>query len=98
MLTNSFIFAKGMSEELERALWSKGLTSWDAVRRHQGEAVEILGNSRAQKLVETLAEAQQALDRKDHAWFRAHWPERETWRLWKGLAEQSRIALVDIET
>ncbi|MBA3686578.1 MAG: ribonuclease H-like domain-containing protein [Planctomycetes bacterium] len=98
MLTSSFIFAKGMSEELERALWAKGLTTWDALRKHRGEAIEILGNNRAQKLTESVAEAQQALERKDHAWFRAHWPERENWRLWKGLADQERIALVDIET
>ena len=98
MLTRSFIFAKGMTEELERALWGRGVTSWDLLRKQPGEAGEVLGASRGQKLVEAVAEAQQALERRDHAWFKANWPERELWRLWSGLCEGPRIALVDIET
>lgn len=98
MLTSSFIFAKGMTEDLERALWGKGLTSWELLRKHVGEAAEVVGQSRAQKLVEAVAEAEQALARADHAWFKANWPDKELWRLWKGLAELPKIALVDIET
>lgn len=98
MLTRSFLFAKGMTEELERALWAKGLTTWDIVRQHPGEVAEVLGNAKGQRLVEAVAEAQQAVARGDLAWLRTNWPERETWRLWKGLAEPAQIALVDIET
>lgn len=98
VLTASFIFAKGMSEELERALWSRGLISWDILRQYPEEAAEVLGSSRAGKLVEQIAEAQQALIRGDAAWFKTAWPERESWRLWKGFAAPERIALVDIET
>ncbi len=98
MLNQSFIFARGMTEELERALWAHGLTSWDLLRRHPAEAAEVLGAGRAQKLNEAVGEAQQAHERHEHAWFRANWPERELWRLWKGFCADSEVALVDIET
>jgi uncharacterized protein YprB with RNaseH-like and TPR domain len=98
VLTASFIFAKGLSEELERALWAKGIISWEILRQYSDEAVAILGNSRTQKLVEQVAEAQDALTRNDAAWFKANWPERESWRLWKGYADPERTAFVDIET
>jgi uncharacterized protein YprB with RNaseH-like and TPR domain len=98
MLTASFIFAKGLTDELERTLWNRGLLSWDLVRQYPEEAATVLGQSRAAKLVEQLVEAQEALARQDHAWFKAHWPERETWRLWKGYAAEAQIAFVDIET
>ncbi len=98
MLNQSFIFARGMTEELERALWAHGLTSWDLLRRHPAEAAEVLGAGRAQKLNEAVGEAQQALDRRDLAWFRANWPERELWRLWKGFCSDAQVALIDIET
>jgi uncharacterized protein len=98
MLSQSFIFAKGMSDELERALWNRGITSWDLLRRHTGEATEVLGGGRCQKLLETVTAAQQAVDRGDLAWLRANWPERDLWRLWRGLCPPEKIALVDIET
>ena len=98
MLNRSFIFAKSMTEELERALWGKGLTTWELVRKHTGDAAEVMGQARALKLVEAIGEAQAAVARKDTAWFKANWPERELWRLWAGYSELPRIALVDIET
>ena len=98
MLNRSFIFAKGMTEEVERVLWSKGLTTWDLLRKHSGEAAEIMGQSRAHKLVAAVTEAQGAFERKDLAWFRTNWPDRELWRLWQGFSDLTRIALVDIET
>lgn len=98
MLTRSFIFAKGMTEEVERQLWARGIISWDILRKQVGEAAEVLGNSRAQKLVESVNDAQRARDAHDLAWFRANWPERELWRLLDGFCEPAQIALVDIET
>jgi len=98
MLTSSFIFAKGLNEEQERALWARGVTSWDVLRTQLGEAVEVLGNARAQKLLEAVNEADQARLRSDAAWFKANWPERESWRLWRGYCEPHQAALVDIET
>src|SRR6478609_10982248 len=98
MLTSSFIFAKGMTEELERALWGHGLTSWDLLKKHPEEAAEVMGAGRSVKLLEAVNEAQQALLTKDLAWFRANWPDRELWRLWQGFCAPERVALVDIET
>ena len=98
MLNRSFIFAKGLTEDMERALWVRGVVSWDVLRAHPGEAADVIGQSKTQKLVEAVGEAQQARDKGDLAWFRANWPERETWRLWQGLCPPEQIALVDIET
>ncbi len=98
MLTSSFIFAKGMSEELERALWAHGLTSWALVRRHPEEATAVLGPARAQRLLEAIGAAEKACEARDLAHFRASWPAAMLWRLWRGYVAPERIALVDIET
>ena len=98
MQTSSFIFAKGMTEEMERAIWARGVTSWEVLQRHPGHAAEAIGDARCQKLVEAVGEAQQALERGDHHWFQVTWPEKESWRLWKGYCQPHEVALVDIET
>ena len=98
MLNHSFIFAKGMTEESERALWARGITSWELLAKHPEEASEVLGPARAAKLHESVAEAKKAHAALDHSWFRLHWPERELWRLWEGYCQLNEIALVDIET
>ena len=98
MLTASFIFAKGMNEEMERALWQRGITSWELARTHADEVSEVMGGGRSVRLLEALNEAEQARLTQDHAWFKANWPERESWRLWTGLCASDRVAFVDIET
>ena len=98
MLTASFIFADGITESMERAMWGRGVVSWDIFKRHRGEAAEAIGEARSQKLLAAIAQAEEALERKDHLWFRQHWPVRESWRLLKGYCEDEEVALVDIET
>jgi uncharacterized protein YprB with RNaseH-like and TPR domain len=98
MLTSSFIFVRGVTEDQERALWSHGILDWNLARQHPDEVGAVLGAVRAQKLAEQVHQAQEALARCDHAWFRANWPERETWRLWAGYCGREQAALVDIET
>ena len=100
MLTASFCAAKGISDDQERALWAHGILDWELARAHPEEVLEVLGAARAGKLSEHLVEAQQALARRDRAWFRAGFAANaEAWRLWKGYAgAPERIALVDIET
>ncbi len=98
MLTRSFIFVRGLSEDQERALWGRGILDWALARAHVDEVAAVLGNARAQKLVEQVGEAQAAQERGDHAWFKTNWPEREVWRLWEGYCRSDQAALVDIET
>ena len=99
MLFQSFCFVKGLTEDQERILWSKGITDWTVLRQYPEEAAAVLGNARAQKLVEGVVEAKAALDRSDWLWFKTNWPERESWRLWSGdFAKPAQAALVDIET
>ncbi len=98
MLTSSFVFAKGMTEDLERALWSRGVLSWDLAKAHPEEVTEGVGGSRAGRLSEALLEAQKALSGHDRGWFRTTFGVHESWRLWRGYCAPERIALVDIET
>ncbi len=98
MLTSSFIFANGVTEEMERAIWGRGVTDWQVLRKHPGEAAEAIGAARAQKLVAAVAEAEQALANGDAGWLRRNWPEKESWRLWRGWCQPQEVALVDIET
>jgi len=98
MLTSSFIFAKGMTEELERTLWGHGLTSWELLRKHPEEANELIGAGRSHRLLEAVNEASQAHLARDLSWFLRSWPERELWRLWAGFCPPEKVALVDIET
>jgi len=98
MLTSSFIFSKGMTGEMERAIWARGVTDWATLRRHPGEAAEAIGEGRTQRLLSAVNEAQEALEAGDRAWFASHWPEKETWRLWHGWCKAEEIALLDIET
>lgn len=98
MLTSSFIFAKGLTEELERALWSRGVLTWDLAKAHPEEVSEAVGGSRGGKLIELIGEAQRAGLARDRSWFRTAFGVKESWRLWRGHVVPERIALVDIET
>lgn len=98
MLTASFNFAKGMTEDLERSLWGRGILDWELAKAHPEEVSEGVGGSRAGRLAEALAEAQKALAGKDKQWFRNSFNPHESYRLWRGYCAPERIALVDIET
>jgi hypothetical protein len=98
MLTASFAFAKGMTEDLERALWARGILDWELARAHPEEVAEGVGGGRASKLAEMLTEAEKARTQRDRTWFRQHFLPPEAWRLWRGYCAEPRIALVDIET
>ncbi|MEK7415356.1 MAG: ribonuclease H-like domain-containing protein [Planctomycetota bacterium] len=98
MLTASFQFAKGMTEELERALWMRGVVTWDLARAHPEEVSEAVGASRSGKLIEQITDAQKALAGRDRAWFRTAFGTKESWRLWRAYVAPERVALVDIET
>ena len=98
MLTASFCFSKHVTDDQERALWGRGILSWALARQHLDEVTAVLGQSRAGKLGESLAEAEAAVAKGDAAWLKAAWPLKETWRLWEGWIKPEQIAFVDIET
>ena len=98
MLNASFAYAKGMTQDLERALWSRGVLDWSLARAHPEEVSEAVGNARASKLAEAIGEAQRALESRDRGWFKQAFTTHESWRLWQGYCPAAKIALVDIET
>ncbi len=99
MLTRSFCFLnRGVAEDQERALWGRGVVSWDVLTKYPEEASAVLGASRAGKLAEAVNDARNALAKGDAAWFKSNWPEKESWRLWQGYCTPAQKALVDIET
>ncbi len=99
MLTSSFSMSKGLSEDQERALWARGILSWELAKAHPDETAAVLGANRSQKLAESIREGERARAAGEGAWFKAAFPtERDAWRLWQGFCEPEQIALVDIET
>ena len=42
MLTASFCFAPGITEELERSLWQAGVLNWTILRKHSDTAIGLL--------------------------------------------------------
>ena len=98
MLTASYCFAPGITEDLERTLWQQGVLNWDILRKHRDAAVGAIGDARTKKLVAAVNEAEEAWKAGDYAWFSKNWPKNETWRLWRGYCESNRVALMDIET
>jgi len=98
MLNRSFIFAPGMTEDLERALWGRGVLTWEVLRRHPGEVAAAIGEQRAKKLQGAVGELTDLIQRRDLAAFNRIWPEKESWRLWEGWCASDEVALVDIET
>ena len=37
-------------------------------------------------------------DSGNSLWFQQNWPDKETWRLWRGFCEPEQVGLCDIET
>lgn len=98
MLTKSFIFAKNLSEDQEKALWARGITTWESLRKFPDEAAPVIGAKGVAKLIEQTHQCEKAAKSGDFQWFSLNWPMKENWRLWKGFCEPSQYALVDIET
>ena len=46
MLTASYCFAPGITEELERSLWQAGVLNWTILRKHSDTAIEAIGEAR----------------------------------------------------
>ena len=97
MIRNTFQHITGIDKKLERALWEKGITSWDKFRSNP-TVLRDLGDERffPDEVFWELDHSEKALEEEDSHFFWNKLPYEEAWRLYDDLS-QSFYAL-DIET
>lgn len=93
MIPQSFIFLDRVSQRSERNIWNYA-SDWESFR----SASKIPGFSPTRKAFtdRRLAEAQDAFERKDAAYFATRFPDREAYRLYPHYKD--RVVFLDIET
>jgi len=93
MITKTFCHIKGITPELEKSLWDHQILHWDDFEKKMDQ-VSNIPFSKLERIKAELPASQQALAKKDLAYFKALLKPNEHWRLW----ELGKIAFVDIET
>jgi uncharacterized protein len=94
MLTKSFIHCDGIGSKKEAQLWEHGIHSWEKL--HQAldtKTLTVKINDQAQN---RITQSASALKQQDGAFFEAHMPSNEMWRLYPEFKEKT--AFLDIET
>jgi hypothetical protein len=94
MLRHTFLHIPGLGERRERALWRRGIRTWEdllADPQRSGLPLPLLENARV-----VLQLSQEAMQRGDIYFFAQHLPTREHWRLFGDF--QGVTAYLDIET
>lgn len=92
VLRRTFQLTPGIGPWRERQLWAQGVATWDDLEGRRGPAASRLD----ERLLEAVAAARSALERRDAGALAAMMPSRERWRL---LADFSTEAgFLDIET
>lgn len=94
MLTSTFIHTPGIGAKIEQRIWSQGITTWEDLLERQRE-LKIPVPWR-ERLVYTVEESIERLDRDDYAYFSHALAHRDHWRAVPEF--EDRIAYVDIET
>ncbi len=91
MLRRTFQLTPGIGPWRERQLWAQGVATWDDLAARGGA-----GSRLDARLLEAVAAAREALDRRDAGALAAMMPARERWRLLPDFAADA--AFLDIET
>jgi uncharacterized protein YprB with RNaseH-like and TPR domain len=86
MLRHTFCHLPGVGESVERRLWARGLTTWDAALAAAGHRLSA----------EDLLASSEHYERGNPAWFAALLPAPQVWRLFADFRD--RCAYLDIET
>ncbi len=94
MLTQTFCHIQGIGRETERHLWSQGCRAWSQYLADP-RAYEINGAAREVVLRE-LEASMEALERREHQYFRKALGQSEVWRAWPAFRES--VCYLDIET
>ncbi len=93
MLTNSFCHLPGIGLKKERALWARGIRTWDDFLNGCRSDDDDEGSDKLATLVEDSAEH---LAASDPAWFERSMPTPELWRLFPEFRHTA--AYLDIES
>ncbi len=94
MLRHTFLHIPGLGERRERALWRRGIWTWDDLLADPGSSG--LPPSLLDQAQVVLRLSREALQRGDVYFFAHHLPVREHWRLFGEF--QGVTAYLDIET
>ncbi len=94
LLRATFVHLPGIGPATEAELWRQGLVDWRDLRATLG--AEPAGRRAPAGLVAGLEASEEALERRDAAWFGRRLPDAERWRLAPEFRD--RTAFLDIET
>ncbi|MFL5318423.1 MAG: hypothetical protein ACJ790_02110, partial [Myxococcaceae bacterium] len=93
MIRRTFQHIPGVGPWREKDLWAKGILNWDLFPNAGVPAISKKADEVARQ---RIAEAQNALDRRDLKSIGALFPPREHWRLYGEFADEA--CYFDIET
>ncbi len=93
MITNTFCHIPGIGEKTERALWNRGLLSWDALA---AESSDCIPPAKRSLLKQYCRESSANLAAGNAAYFDELLSPKETWRLYPDF--ENSTAYLDIET
>ena len=94
MLRSTFCHLPGIGPVSEAALWRSGCRSWDDF--HRGGGPDDIPTPRRQQYEAELRRSEEALSRRDAAYFADRLPPGEIWRIAPEFRDE--IAYLDIET
>jgi uncharacterized protein len=95
MLKNTFLHLPGIGEKKERALWARGISSWEGFRRSVPPVLPFAGK-REHELKARIDQSILHLEQDDPAHFAERLPPRYFWRLFPEF--RKGLAYLDIET
>jgi uncharacterized protein YprB with RNaseH-like and TPR domain/predicted nuclease with RNAse H fold len=94
MIKNTFLFIPKVGKKTEEGFWKKDILVWDDL----ASSIERVfpDAARQDEVRHCLSRAQEALDRKDAAFFAQHLPPHAHWRIYREFREKT--VFLDIET
>jgi hypothetical protein len=91
MLEKTFCHVKGITLELEKNLWAKGIHHWDEFLAKEHELIEF-PSLKLDAIKAELPASKQALQQNNLRYFQSKLPPKEHWRL----AHLVKVVFVDI--
>lgn len=94
MIRNTFAFIPGIGKVTEKALWNRGIVTWDDLL----EELQLTDQTKTKAKItqDYLQRATDAILAQDISFFAEHLPQKDFWRLYD--AFHDRTLFLDIET